>query len=87
MIKALENHQCRKCKKCPVFWYDCWDNESGCHIEEGRYGSFYRKLQERLISENYSGCFLPLWLVKIICFVENIRIYNYWKRRDSEVEK
>ena len=87
MIKRLEKHLCKKCRKCPVSWYDGWNSESGCYIEEGRYGSFFMKLQEKFISENYSGCFLPLWLIKIICFVESIKIDNYLKRKNSEVEK
>ena len=29
MNKVLENHQCRKCKKCPFYWYDGYYSESG----------------------------------------------------------
>jgi len=87
MIKALEKHQCNKCQKCPVAWYDGWNSESGCHIEEGRYGKFWYKLQEKFTSENYSGCFLPLWLTKIICFVEDVKLNNYLKRNGVEVEE
>ena len=66
MIKALENHQCRKYKKCPFYWYDGYYSESGCYIDEVHYGELSAKLLERLSTDGYSGCFIPLFILKLL---------------------
>jgi len=66
MIKALEKHQCRKSKKCPFYWYDGYNSESGCYIDEVRYGKLSAKLLKRLSIDGYSGCFIPLFILKLL---------------------
>lgn len=73
MIKALENHQCRKCEKCPFYWHDGFYSESGCYIYEVRYGELSAKLLERLSIDGYSGCFIPLFILKLLLFIFNLK--------------
>ncbi len=39
-IKVLEEHQNKKCLKCPYYWSDGVYSENGCYIDEGRLGKF-----------------------------------------------
>lgn len=81
MIKVLENHQCRKCKKCPFYWYDGWYSESGCYIDEVRYGELSAKLLERLSIDGYSGCFIPLFVLKLLFFIFQLKDKKYYKQK------
>ena len=67
MLKALEEHQNKKCLKCPYHWSDGMYSEHGCYIEEGRLGTHWQKLSEMLRRDEYSGCFIPLFIIKIVC--------------------
>lgn len=81
MTKVLENHQCRKCKKCPFYWYDGWYSESGCYIDEVRYGELSAKLLERLSIDGYSGCFIPLFVLKLLFFIFQLKDKKYYKQK------
>ena len=86
MWKALEKHQCNKCQKCPFYWRDSWNSEQGCYLEEGRYGKTVMRLYEKLTSEIYSGCFIPVLILKLIWIIEDIRLKRYLKRTEKEIE-
>lgn len=66
MFKMLEKHQNKKCLKCPHYWSDGMLSECGCYIEEGRLGERWQKLNEILRSDEYSGCFIPSFILKFI---------------------
>lgn len=76
MLKALEKHQNKKCLKCPYHWSDGMYSEHGCYIEEGRLGKLWQKLTELLHIAEYSGCFIPSFILEII--------YN--KQEDEELK-
>ena len=82
MIKALEKHQCRKCKKCPFYWYDGYYSESGCYIDEVHYGELSAKLLERLSIDGYSGCFIPLFILKLLFFIFHLKDKKYYYKQN-----
>lgn len=81
MIKALENHQCRKCEKCPFYWHDGFYSESGCYIDEVRYGAKMADLLERLSIDGYSGCFIPLFVLKLLFSIFHLQDKEYYKQK------
>lgn len=76
MFKMLEKHQNKKCLKCHYHWSDGMYSECGCYIEEGKLGERWQKLNEMLRSDEYSGCFIPSFILEFI--------YN--KQKDEELK-
>nr|DAP93808.1 MAG TPA: hypothetical protein [Caudoviricetes sp.] len=73
MIKALEKHQNKKCLECPYHWSDGMYSEHGCYIEEGRLGKFWQRLTEMLCRAEYSGCFIPSFVLKALYIIQDIK--------------
>lgn len=82
MLKALEKHQEKKCLECPYHWSDGMYSEHGCYIEEGRLGTIWQKLSEMLRRDEYSGCFIPLFIIKIVCNFEVWQYKRYTKKNN-----
>lgn len=80
----LEEHQDEKCRKCPMFWSDGMYSECGCYIQEEHYGKFLAKLQEKLESGEYGGCFIPMPIIKLAILKGNIKDYFYYKRWEKK---
>lgn len=78
----LEKHQDNKCRKCPMYWSDGWYGEQDCYIAEGRYGKFLERLQEKLGDCGYGGCFIPMFVIKLVVKVENVK--EYFRYREWE---
>ena len=65
MIKKLEKYMRQKCNKCPFYYYDGFNSEEDCLFDECfKTDRFYNKL--------YSGCKLPLFVLKILSWM-------FWK--------
>lgn len=63
----IENHQCRKCEKCPCHWSDGYFSEEGCYLDEGRACKVLLKFFTKLFFLNdFSGCFIPLFIIKMV---------------------
>lgn len=73
MIKLLEKHQNKKCLKCPYHWSDGMYSEHGCYIEEGRLGTLWQKLTETLRRDEYSGCFIPSFVLKVLYTIQDMK--------------
>ena len=69
MIKLLENHQFKKCVKCPFSEYSYDDGTSYCRFD-GKETKLAR-IVLNLTSDNYSGCFVPMPIIKLIAYHEN----------------
>lgn len=80
MIKLLEKHQNKKCLECPYHWSDGMYSEHGCYIEEGRLGKFWQRLTEMLHRDEYSGCFIPLFIIKIVL---SLAIQEIYKKKNN----
>lgn len=73
MLEALEEHQNKKCLKCPYHWSDGMYSEHGCYIEEGRLGTLWQKLTEMLRRDEYSGCFIPSFVLKVLYVIQDMK--------------
>lgn len=80
MLKALEEHQNKKCLKCPYHWSDGMYSEHGCYIEEGRLGMHWQKLNEMLRRDEYSGCFIPSFVLKVLYIIQDIKNRRKFKK-------
>lgn len=76
MIEALEKHQNKKCLKCPYHWSDGMYSEHGCYIETGMLGKFWQRLIEMLHRDEYSGCFIPSFVLKVLCIIQDMKLKN-----------
>lgn len=82
--KLIENHQCKKCEKCPCYWSDGYFAEGGCCIDEGRACKVLSKLfSKSLFLDNFSGCFIPLFIIKIICELEVRQCKRNTKKKEQ----
>lgn len=84
MEELIENYQCRKCEKCPCYYWDGYFAEGGCVIDEGRACKVLLKLFSRpsFILDNFSGCFIPLFIIKIVCKFEVWQHKRYTKKNN-----
>lgn len=48
----------------------------GCYIEEGRLGKFWQRLTEMLHRDEYSGCFIPSFVLKVLCIIQDMKLKN-----------
>lgn len=48
-------------------------SEHGCYIEEGRLGKFWQRLTEMLCRAEYSGCFIPSFVLKALYIIQDIK--------------
>lgn len=81
MEEVIEKHQCRKCEKCPCHWFDGFYSEQGCCIDEGRACKILLKFfKKSFLLNNFSGCFIPLPIIKLVCKVEDWQIKRKYKK-------
>lgn len=87
MLKVLEEHQNKKCLNCPYHWSDGMYSEQGCYIEEGRLGMFWQNLTEVLYKSEYSGCFIPSLVLKVLYYIQEkkLRTNNHFANIDKMV--
>lgn len=84
--KLIENHQCKKCEKCPCYWSDGLYSETGCYIDEGRACKILRKLF-RFTLNDFSGCFIPLFIIKMVCKFEVWQYKRNTKKNNLECKQ
>lgn len=79
--QIVENHQCKKCEKCPCYWADGYIPEEGCYIDEGRACKALFKLFTKLsFFDDFSGCFIPLFIIKMVYKFECWRIRRKYRK-------
>lgn len=77
MIKKLEKYMSQKCEKCPFYYYDGFNSESDCLFEV-----YFNT--NRFYNNFYSGCKLPLFILKILGWIIWKIDENRWKREKKE---
>lgn len=77
MIKKLEKYMRQKCEKCSFYYYDGFNSESDCLFET-------HFCTNRFYNELYSGCKLPLFVLKILGWITWKIDENHWKREKKE---
>lgn len=78
MIKKLEKYMSQKCsKKCPFYCYDGFYNECDCSFER-----WFKT--DRFYNNFYSGCKLPLFVLKILYWIILKIDENHWKKEKTE---
>lgn len=80
MLKALEEHQNKKCLKCHYHWTNGMDSEHGCYIGGGLLGPHWQKLSEILHRDDYSGCFIPSFVLKVLYIIQGIKNRRKFKK-------
>lgn len=81
--QIVENNQCKKCSKCPCHWSDY--SEQGCCIDEGRACKVLLLIFSKVfLIGNFSGCFIPLFIIKLVDKFECWRIRRKY-RKEQEV--
>lgn len=62
-------------------------SEHGCYIEEGRLGTLWQKLTEMLRRDEYSGCFIPSFVLKVLYVIQDMKDrWRFEKRSKNENE-
>ena len=76
--------------ECPYHWSDGMYSEHGCYIEEGRLGTIWQKLSEMLRRDEYSGCFIPSFVLKALYIIQDMknrrRYEKYLKEKEVKEE-